>query len=134
MVWSVRAPQVRYPSDASPTNDGKQVILADFSTPGRVVMFDPATGKPTWEYLHANGEKSLDHPSTARELPDTGDILIVDDLHDRVVVVDRATKEIIWQHGVTGVKGHTPGHLNYPDGVDIDVFRDWKASLPPRSP
>jgi DNA-binding beta-propeller fold protein YncE len=132
LVWSVRAPHVRYPSDAFPTVDGKQVILADFSKPGRVVVFDPATGKPTWEYFHTEGDRMLDHPSIARELPDTGDILIVDDLHDRVLVVDRQTQQIIWQYGVTGVKGHTPGKLNYPDGVDIDVFRDWKAGLPPR--
>ena len=54
-------------------------------------------------------------------------MLIVDDLHDRVIVVDRKTKEIIWQYGVLGVKGHKPGYLNYPDGVDIDVYRDWRA-------
>ena len=51
VLWSVRAPHVRYPSDAFPTVDGKQVIVADFSKPGRVVIFDPATGKPSWEYF-----------------------------------------------------------------------------------
>jgi len=130
--WSVKAPKVRYPSDAFPTVDGKQVIVADFSKPGRVVIFDPATGKPTWEYFHKDGEGALDHPSIARELPDTGDVLIVDDLHDRVIVVDRQTKAIIWQYGVKGVKGHKPGYLNYPDGVDLDVFRDWKQATAAR--
>ena len=128
VVWSVPAPHVRYPSDAFPTEDGKQVIVADFSKPGRVVIFDPATGKPTWEYFPADGDKMLDPPSLARELPDTGDVLIVDDLNDRVIVVDRKTKETIWQYGVKNVKGHLPGYLNYPDGVDIDVFRDWKRA------
>jgi PQQ-like domain len=127
--WSVRAPRIRYPSDAFPTVDGKQVIVADFSKPGRVVIFDPATGKPTWEYFQADGDKMLDHPSLARELPDTGDILVVDDLRDRVVVIDRKTKEFIWQYGVTDVKGHAPGYLNYPDGFDLDLYRDWKQSL-----
>jgi hypothetical protein len=61
VLWSVRAPKIRYPSDAFPTVDGKQVIVADFSKPGRVVIFDPATGKPSWEYFHADGEKMLDH-------------------------------------------------------------------------
>ena len=28
-------------------------------------------------------------------------------------------------------KGHLPGYLNYPDGVDIDVFRDWRAAPRP---
>lgn len=128
VAWSVKAPNIRYPSDAFPTVDGKQVIVADFSKPGRVVIFDPATGKPTWDYFHKDGEGALDHPSIARELPDTGDVLIVDDLHDRVIVVDRQTKKIIWQYGVKGVKGHKPGHLNYPDGVDIDLYRDWRPT------
>jgi hypothetical protein len=126
VLWSVRAPHVRYPSDAFPTVDGKQVIVADFSKPGRVVIFNPATGKATWDFYPKEGDNLLDHPSIARELPNTGDVLIVDDLHDRVIVVDRTTKEIIWQYGITSQKGHLPGFLNYPDGVDIDVFRDWK--------
>jgi len=130
VLWSVRAPHVRYPSDAFPTVDGKQVIVADFSKPGRVVIFDPATGKPTWEYARTDGDFALDHPSLARELPDTGDVLIVDDLNDRVIVVDRKTQDILWQYGVKGTKGHTPGLLNYPDGLDLDVFRDWKSALP----
>ena len=133
LVWSKRAPDVRYPSDAFPTVDGKQVIVADFSKPGRVVIFDPATSKKTWEYYVASGDKMLDHPSLARELPDTGDIIVADDLRDRVIVIDRKTKEIIWQYGVTDTKGHAPGLLNYPDGFDLDVFRDWKkAAAAPR--
>ena len=129
VLWSVKAPNIRYPSDAFPTVDGKQVIVADFWKPGRVVIFDPATRKVTWEYFVKDGDKALDHSSIARELPDTGDILVVDDLNDRVIVIDRKTKEIIWQYGEKGKKGFTPGLLNYPDGVDLDVFRDWKAAL-----
>jgi hypothetical protein len=129
VVWSVKAPNIRYPSDAFPTVDGKNVIVADFWKPGRVVIFNPLTRKIVWEYSVKQGPGMLDHPSLARELPETGDILIVDDLNDRVIVVDRKTKEIIWQYGETGKKGHTPGLLNYPDGVDLDMFRDWKAVL-----
>jgi hypothetical protein len=129
VLWSRQAPHIRYPSDAFPTVDGKQVIVADFAKPGRVVIFDPATGKATWEYYKTEGDGALDHCSIARELPDTGDVLIVDDLNDRVIVVDRQTQAIIWQYGVKGVKGHLPGYLNYPDGFDFDVYRDWKAAL-----
>ena len=129
VLWSVKAPGIRYPSDAFPTVDGKQVIVADFWKPGRVVIFDPATRKVSWEYFVKDGDGALDHSSIARELPDTGDILIVDDLNDRVIVVDRQTKKIIWQYGEKGKKGYKPGLLNYPDGVDLDVFRDWKAAL-----
>ena len=126
VVWSVQAPHIRYPSDAFPTADG-QVIVADFVKPGRVVVFDPARRRVTWEYEVRAGEKMLDHPSLARELPDTGDIIVVDDLRERVVVIDRKTNDFIWQYGVTDTKGHAPGYLNYPDGFDLDVFRDWRT-------
>jgi len=129
VLWSVKAPNLHYPSDAFPTVDGKNIIVADFWKPGRVMIFDPATRKVIWEYFAKDGEKMLDHPSIARELPDTGDILVVDDLNDRVVVIDRKTKEFIWQYGQKNVKGYKPGLLNYPDGVDLDVYRDWKAAL-----
>ena len=128
VVWSVQAPNIRYPSDAFPTVDGKHVIVADFWKPGRVVIFDPATRKVLWQYDGKTDEQKLDHPSLARELP-TGDIIVADDLRERVIVIDRKTKEIIWQYGVTDVKGHKPGYLWYPDGFDLDVFRDWKGAL-----
>ncbi len=129
VLWSIKAPNIRYPSDAFMTVDGRQVIVADFWKPGRVVIFDPATRKISWEYFVKEGEKMLDHSSIARELPDTGDIFVVDDLRDRVLVIDRKTKEFIWQYGVTDTRGHKPGFLFYPDGFDVDVFRDWKGSL-----
>lgn len=129
VVWTVQAPGIRYPSDAFPTVDGKHVIVADFWKPGRVVIFDPATRKVIWQYDAKSGDKALDHPSLARELPETGDILVADDLRHRVIVIDRQTKEIIWQYGVTDKPGHAPGYLFYPDGFDIDVFRDWKGAL-----
>ena len=125
VVWSRRAPNVRYASDAFPTKDG-QVIVADYSKPGRIVIFDPRTGRATWEYFVKSGEKMLDHPSLALELP-TGDVIVNDDLRHRVLVIDRRTKEFIWQYGVTDTPGHAPGYLNEPDGMDLDVFRDWRA-------
>ncbi len=127
VVWSMRAPHVRYPSDAYPTHDGK-VIVADYSKPGRVVIFDPATGKVTWEYLGKTGEKMLNHPSLALELPN-GNVVLNDDWRNRVLVIDRRSKQIVWQYGVTDEAGHAPGYLFYPDGLDIDVFHDWKAAL-----
>jgi hypothetical protein len=126
VVWSKRAPGVRYPSDAFPTRDG-QVIVADYSKPGKVVVFDPRSGKATWEYAVKEGERMLDHPSLALELP-TGDIVVNDDRRHRVLVIDRATKEIVWQYGVTDRPGHAPGYLFEPDGMDIDVFRDWRPA------
>ncbi len=127
LVLSMRAPHVRYPSDAYPTHDG-QVIVADYSKPGRVVIFDPATGKITWEYMVKSGEQMLNHPSLALELPN-GNIILNDDWRNRVLVIDRQTKQIVWQYGVTDQAGHVPGYLFYPDGLDIDVYHDWKAKL-----
>ena len=70
----------------------------------------------------------LDHPSLARELTGTDDIIVADTRRERVVVIDRRSKDIIWQYGVTDQKGHAPGYLNYPEGFDIDMFRDWEGS------
>jgi outer membrane protein assembly factor BamB len=127
VVWSVKAPGVRYPSDAFPTRDG-QIVVADFSKPGRIVVFDPKTRKVSWEYSVRSGESMLDHPSLALELPN-GNIIANDDQRHRVIVIDRATKAIVWQYGVTDTPGHVQGYLFFPDGMDIDVFRDWKAAL-----
>jgi len=125
VVWAVQAPHVRYPSDAYPTRDGN-VIVADFSKPGRVVIFNPETRKVVWEYFIKSGEGMLDHPSLAIELPN-GNVILNDDHRHRVLVIDRDTRQIAWQYGVTDKTGHAPGYLFYPDGLDIDVFRDWKA-------
>ena len=46
------------------------------------------------------------------------------DLH----LVDYEKRLLTWTYGVPDVRGRAPGLLNYPDGVDIDVFRDWKNS------
>ena len=45
-----------------------------------------------------------------------------------VHLVDYEKRLLTWTYGVPDVRGHAPGLLNYPDGVDIDVFRDWKNS------
>lgn len=127
LVWSAQAPGVRYPSDAYPTRDG-QVIVADYSRPGRIVVFDPLKRRVTWEYAVKAGEGMLDHPSLAIELPN-GNVIANDDQRHRVIVIDRASRRIVWQYGVTDRRGHAPGYLNYPDGLDVDVFRDWRSAL-----
>lgn len=129
LLWSTQAPHVSYPSDAYPTRDG-QIIVADFHSPGRVVIFDPKTRKISWEYFVKDGEGMLNHPSLALELPN-GDVILNDDARHRVMVIDRDTRKVIWQYGATDVAGHAPGYLFFPDGMDIDVFRDWKALLKP---
>lgn len=132
LVWSVVAPGVSHAADAFPTSDG-QVIVADSSKPGRIVIFDPVSQRVTWDYEAKAGAAMLDHPSLARELPGTGDIIVADTLRERVAVIDRRSKDIVWQYGVTDEKGHVPGYLNSPDGFDIDIFRNWEGTRSVRS-
>jgi hypothetical protein len=127
IIWSVQGPNLRYPSDAMPAKDGN-VVVADYSRPGGVVLFNPHTRKVLWEYRVLSGEGMLDHPSLAEELP-SGDILLNDDWRNRVLIIDRRTKQIVWQYGKTDEKGHAPGMLWYPDGMDQDIYHDWKAAL-----
>ena len=56
-------------------------------------------------------------------------MLLNDDWRNRVLVIDRASKKIIWQYGVTDTTGHAPGFLWYPDGLDQDLYHNWKAAL-----
>jgi hypothetical protein len=98
--------------------------MAALASPGSLAK-EP--GQPAWECFQRDGEKMLDHPSRARELPETGDIIVADALRDRVIVIDRNTREFIWQYGVTDKKGHAPGYLNYRDGFDLDLYRDWEG-------
>ena len=126
LVWAMPAFGLQYPSDAMPTHDG-QVIVADYSKPGRVIVFDPKQRKVTWDYFAKSGEAMLNHPSLAQELPN-GDVILNDDYRHRVIVIDRQTKQIIWQYGVTDHPGSKEGELNNPDGIDIDVFRDWRPA------
>jgi len=120
VVWNVRIPDVFYGSDAQLLPDG-DILTVDYSRPGKIVIFNPATGKIDWEYKPASGEAMLDHPSIAEALPN-GNILVSDDYRDRLVVIDRATKAIVWQYGHTDVAGTAPGFLNTPDGMDSDVY------------
>ncbi len=114
-VFSMRLP-VRYPSDPQATRAGN-ILVSDYSTPGRIVEVS-RSGQVVWDYAFPSGPEELRRPSLAIELPG-GDILCNDDLNHRVIVIDKHSRQIVWQYGVTGEPGATPGHLNIPDGVDI---------------
>jgi outer membrane protein assembly factor BamB len=120
VVWNVHVPDVLYGSDAQPLPGG-DVLIADYSRPGRVVIFNPGSGRADWEYAVPSGPGMLDHPSLALPLPN-GNVLVTDDYRDRVLVIDRATKRIVWQYGHTDTPGTAPGYLNIPDGADLDVY------------
>ena len=113
-VFKMRLP-LHYPSDPQLTKAGN-FLVADYSRPGKIIEIS-RSGEVIWEYAGA-GEGQLRRPSLAVELPN-GNILANDDLNHRVIVIDKATKTIRWQYGVTGVRGEQAGYLSIPDGVDI---------------
>jgi hypothetical protein len=130
-VERASAPKIRYPSDTFPTVDGKQAHRGRLLEaraggdlrPGNTARSPGSTSSCRWRQ---------DAWTTARSLancPTPATCWWWTTCNDRVIVVDRKSKEIIWQYGEKGNKGFTPGLLNYPDGVDLDVFRDWKAAL-----
>lgn len=116
LVRAIHAP-VSYPSDPQVTRRGN-ILLADYSRPGGVVILDRQTGRLLWRYGPTSGPGELDHPSLASMLPN-GSVIVVDDYNDRIVIVDRKTKRIVWQYGHTAVGGTGPGYLHVPDGFDF---------------
>jgi hypothetical protein len=75
-------------------------------------------GRIVWVYRPRGGKGMLDHPSLAERLPD-GLICVNDDYRHRVVVIDPATRRIVWQYGRTDRAGTAPGMLSIPDGFDL---------------
>ena len=106
---------IRYPSDPQPSQAGN-FIIADYSRPGRIIEI-ARDGTLVWDYK-AETEGGLALPSLAIELPN-GNIMANDDFNHRVIVIDKASKKIVWQYGFTGRPGREPGYLSIPDGVDI---------------
>ena len=115
LMWSVRTP-TSYPSDAQ-LLPGGNVLVAGFDTPGRIYVITPK-GKVTWTYGPDSGRGALDRPSLA--VPIGGNLIAAtDDYGQRVVVINRQSKRIVWQYGHLEQPGSAPGYLNKPDGLDL---------------
>lgn len=93
------------------------IVVADQTKPGRVVEID-WRGRTLWSYGPPAGPGELDRPSLASVLPD-GNVLVLDGGNDRVVVIDRQTKLIVWQYGHRGVAGNRPGYLERPTSATL---------------
>lgn len=117
VIWQVHLPEITYPSDPQPMPNGRDFLAADFASPGKIVEFTPS-GRILWMYAPKSGPGELDHPSLAAPMPN-GLIICNDDYNDRVVIIDPATKRIVWQYGVKGRPGKTGGLINTPDGLDL---------------
>jgi len=116
---------IRYPSDPQMTKAGN-FLIASYTHPGKIIEISSA-GSVVWDYA-ATGAGKLNRPSLAIELPN-GNIMANDDLNHRVIVIDKATKTILWQYGVTGRRGSAPGYLAIPDGLDIIKADATNAAL-----
>jgi hypothetical protein len=115
LVWSIQTP-TSYPSDAQLLANG-DVLVAGYDSPGHIYVLTPK-GKVVWTYGPASGPGALDQPSLAVPFPHHM-IAATDDYGQRVVIIDRRTKRIVWQYGHQGVAGSGPGYLNKPDGLDL---------------
>lgn len=117
LVWQVHMASVNYPSD--PQQLGPDLyLMTDYNPPGegKVLTFTRAGSTP-WVYDVPTGDAMLKKPSLAERLPN-GLIMVNDDYRNRVVVIDPATDNIVWQYGITDQSGTTPGMLSIPDGFD----------------
>lgn len=115
LVWTVHLP-ITYPSDPQQIGPDKYIV-ADYARPGGIVEFD-REGHVLWDYHVPSGHGMLDHPSLAEVLP-SGVICVNDDYRHRVVMIDPASKSIVWQYGLDDVSGTARGLLNTPDGFDL---------------
>jgi hypothetical protein len=115
LIWSISTP-TDYPSDAQLLPSGN-VLVAGYNTPGRIYILG-SHGRVLWSYGPPSGPGSLKQPSLAEALAN-GTIAVTDDMHHRVVLIDRATKRIVWQYGHGAVPGSAPGYLNNPDGLEL---------------
>ena len=70
-------------------------MLADYTSPGAVVILSRRTGRLLWRYRVTSGPGMLDHPSLAAMLPN-GMIALNDDFNERVVIIDPRTNKIVW--------------------------------------
>ena len=116
LVRVYRAP-VSYPSDPQLTLHGN-ILLADYTSPGGIVILSRRTGRLLWRYRVSSGPGRLDHPSLAAMLPN-GMIAVTDDYNNRIVIIDPRSKRIVWHYGHRGTPGRGPGYLNTPDGFDF---------------
>ncbi len=115
-VFSLSLP-LKYPSDPQLTRAGN-ILVAEYQHPGKIIEIS-RQGNIVWEF-DGDGTTALNKPSLAIELPN-GNILSNDDYNHRVIVIDKQTKQIIWQYGVTGKPGDGTTQLNTPDGLDIII-------------
>jgi hypothetical protein len=105
------------PLSISPHPDSSADSLRVTTVGARVAPTDPRW-RVTWTYGPDAGPGALDRPSLA--VPISRDLIVAtDDYGQRVVVIDKRTKRIVWQYGHLDQPRSAPGYLNKPDGLDL---------------
>jgi outer membrane protein assembly factor BamB len=83
----------------------------------RVIVVDQQ-GKIVWQYGQAgvtgSGPNQLNVPVFAIQLP-SRNIMIVDQANNRVIEVDRVSKQVVWSYGPKSA----PGALNNPNSAEL---------------
>jgi DNA-binding beta-propeller fold protein YncE len=122
-----------HPVNVNETRSG-DLIGVDHTNPGAVVIFTD-TGQVLWTYRERTGDGALLDPAIAYVLPD-GDVLVSDEYNDRVIVIDRKSKRIVWQYGRRHVAGGGKGYLDVPVGLDLvpphSLLDQFPRATPPR--
>jgi outer membrane protein assembly factor BamB len=115
LVWETHV-AIGYPSDPQQTGPGTYLV-ADYEDPGAIIEFN-RQGRVLYRYQPTSGPGLLNHPSLVELLP-SGVFMLNDDYNDRMVAIDPVTGALVWQYGVTGKAGTSPGLLDTPDGFDV---------------
>ena len=93
----------------------------------RVILVDHE-GNIVWQYGQAGVSGSdinqLNTPVQATFVSDFPGhpgfgVLITDQLNERIILVNLATKQIVWQYGTTGVIGMGPNQLSNPNSAEL---------------
>jgi hypothetical protein len=114
---AIRLHGISEPSDAN-AYGADRIVLAERTDPGAVFELSARSGAVIWSYGPRSGPGEPARPTIARVLGN-GDVLISDTGNDRVIIVDRQTKGIVWQYGHTHVPGTTPGYLDAPTSATL---------------
>jgi hypothetical protein len=124
------------------TNDAQRIgeltLMAGTGTPGgqpeapnctnpngcpdnRVLLVD-RFGNIVWQYgnfgVTGSGPNELNVPVQSTWLPNRH-VLITDQANERIIEVDVATNQIVWQYGTTGVSGNGSNQLNNPNCAEL---------------
>ena len=133
LTKSLPVPGFTLPSDTNEVKPGV-LISVDHTHPGAIEIFN-TKGTRLWSYKVKHGPGELFLPSFASVLPN-GDVLVGDDYNDRVIVIDRQTKKIVWQYGHMGIPSGRKGYLDVPVGLDLvhprSLLDSFETASPPR--